>query len=194
MESLVIRTDYQYRSLPAKALEPLVKALLDELPEDDSSSVPAITVRSEGLSSSPVAKQSRKQNSYDPSVAYILEFCTVLALRDAQTVELLGKPISDALQAILREPGRHHSILVSRVAFYQFSVLKASYVGSSQVIFVFISCFAKLDTRNTTSYGLRCCCTLFLHFPRSYLRRPLNSSCKGSNHALANLVLFGVRS
>ncbi|KAK9770576.1 putative SEC7 domain-containing protein [Seiridium cardinale] len=113
--------------LPAKALQPLVEALLEELPEDDSSSVPAITVRPESLPSSPGAKQPRKQSTYDPSVAYILEFCTLLALRDEESVELLGKEISEALQAILRDASRHHSILVSRAAFYQFSILKASY-------------------------------------------------------------------
>lgn len=113
--------------LPAKNLETLIEALLDELPDDESSSVPAITVRPDTIPSSPGAKPTRKQSSYDPSVTYILEFCTNLALRDAETVELLGKQVSEALQAILREPSRHHAILVSRVAFYQFSILKASY-------------------------------------------------------------------
>lgn len=91
--------------------------------------MPAITVRPDGLPSSPGVKQSHNQTNYDPSVAYILEVCTVLALRDEETVELLGKEVSEALQAILRDASRHHSILVSRVAFYQFSVLKASYVS-----------------------------------------------------------------
>lgn len=114
-------------NLPAKNLQSLIEALLDEIPEDDSSSVPAITVRPDNIPSSPGPKPARKQSNYDPSVTYILEFCTILALRDAETVELLGKQVSEALQAVLREPSRHHSILVSRVAFYQFSILKASY-------------------------------------------------------------------
>lgn len=68
---------------------------------------------------------------YDPAVVYILEFCTVLALRDDETVELLGKPVAEALQMILRDSAQHHPILVSRAAFYQFSVLKASYVSGT---------------------------------------------------------------
>lgn len=62
-------------------------------------------------------------------MVYILEFCTVLALRDEKTVELLGKSVAEALQMILRDSAQHHPILVSRAAYYQFSVLKESYVS-----------------------------------------------------------------
>jgi golgi-specific brefeldin A-resistance guanine nucleotide exchange factor 1 len=104
---------------------------LEELPEDDNSAVPVITVKSESMPSSPgqSAKQAQRQATYDPAVVYILEFCASLALRDTESIELLGKQISDHLQAILRDASRHHHILVSRVAFYQFSILNASYVS-----------------------------------------------------------------
>ncbi|KAI1857702.1 hypothetical protein JX265_011117 [Neoarthrinium moseri] len=151
-------------NLPSQALEPLLEALLAELPEDDSSSVPVITVKSESLPSSPgSAKQARKQTTYDPAVVYILEFCTVLALRDAETVERLGKQVSDALQAILRDASRHHSILVSRVAFYQFSILKASYEHDfvrAPVLLHTISSFPKdmlAKTAQLVLQGLKLC-------------------------------------
>lgn len=118
--------------MSASALQPLVEALLNELPEDESSGVPVITVKQDGLPTSPTStpKQGSKQPVYDPSVVYILELCTVLALRNAETIEALGKKVADALQAILRHSSRFHTILVSRAAFYQFNILKASYVSA----------------------------------------------------------------
>lgn len=120
-----------HRNLPASALEALVEALLDELPDDDNPAVPAITVKTEGMPSSPPStpKVASKRPAYDPAIVYILEFSTVIALRNNETIDLLGKRVSEALQAVLRESGRYHSILVARAAFYQFSILKASYVS-----------------------------------------------------------------
>ncbi|KAL7629684.1 GDP/GTP exchange factor for ARF [Parahypoxylon ruwenzoriense] len=116
-------------SLPADSLSPLLEALLSELPDDESSSVPVITVKPESLPSSPSSgsKPESRKPTYDPAVVYILEFCTVLALRDGGTVESLGKSVAEALQMFLRDSAQHHPILISRAAFYQFSILKASY-------------------------------------------------------------------
>ncbi|KAI0889597.1 uncharacterized protein GGS22DRAFT_148681 [Annulohypoxylon maeteangense] len=115
-------------ALPANSLAPLVEALLNELPDDESSTVPVITVKQESLPSSPsTSKPASGRRTYDPAVVYILEFCSVLALRDDETVGLLGKAVAEALQMILRDSPQHHPILVSRAVFYQFSILKASY-------------------------------------------------------------------
>ncbi|KAK8119006.1 uncharacterized protein PG998_003632 [Apiospora kogelbergensis] len=116
-------------NMSASALQPLVEALLEALPEDENSGVPVITVKQDGLPMSPTStpKQATKQPVYDPAVVYVLELCTVLALRNAETIEALGKKVADALQAILRNSSRFHTILVSRAAFYQFNILKASY-------------------------------------------------------------------
>ena len=116
------------RSLPVASLDMLIRALLAELPDDEITDEPSITVKSDSVPSSPTAEPRPKKPAYDPKVVYILELCTVLALRDGETVEHLGKGVAEALQGILREPSRHHSALVSRAAFYQFNVLKASYV------------------------------------------------------------------
>lgn len=62
-------------------------------------------------------------------MVYILELSTVLALRDEETVELIGESVAKALQTILRNAARYHTSLVSRAAFYQFHILKASYVS-----------------------------------------------------------------
>ncbi|KAH9883841.1 Sec7-domain-containing protein [Xylariomycetidae sp. FL2044] len=141
--------------LPANSLPPLVEALLDELPDDESSSVPVITVKPESVPSSPVSgsKSASRKPSYDPAVVYILEFCTVLALRDSEHMSLLGKSVAEALQMILRESSRYHSILVSRAVYYQFNILRASYDHDfvrAPVLLHTISSFPK-DTLAKTS-------------------------------------------
>ncbi|KAK3323543.1 hypothetical protein B0T19DRAFT_207800 [Cercophora scortea] len=115
-------------SLPSHSLEALVDSLLDEIPED-SGSTAVITVKRENPPTSPANGQKQRQSGvvYEPAIVYLLEFCTALALRDQDTVELLGKRVVDAIQSILRDVPRHHPILVERATFYLFSLLQASY-------------------------------------------------------------------
>ncbi|KAI1466942.1 uncharacterized protein F4812DRAFT_433293 [Daldinia caldariorum] len=152
-------------ALPADSLAPLLEALLNELPDDESSAVPVITVNPESLPSSPTSgpKIPSKKPKYDPAIVYILELCTVLALRDEETVALLGKSVAEALQMILRDSPQHHPILVSRAAFYQFSVLKASYdhdLVRAPVLLHAISSFPKetlVKTSQLVLQGLKLC-------------------------------------
>jgi brefeldin A-resistance guanine nucleotide exchange factor 1 len=106
-----------------------VDTLLDQIPEDNGSTV--ITVKVENIPPSHANGQKARQSSavYDPALVYILEFCTVLALRDDSTVELLGKRVVEAIQTILRDVPRYHPILIERATFYLFSLLHASYVS-----------------------------------------------------------------
>ncbi|KAI0833949.1 hypothetical protein F5Y06DRAFT_280260 [Hypoxylon sp. FL0890] len=152
-------------ALPADSLAPLVEALLNELPDDESSAVPVITVKTDSLPSSPASasKSAAGKPTYDPAVVYILEFATVLALRDDETVGSLGKSVADALQMVLRDSPQHHPILVSRAAFYQFSVLKASYDHDfvrAPVLLHAISSFPKETLAKTSQLvlqGLKLC-------------------------------------
>lgn len=117
------------RNLPEEGLETLVDALLDQIPEDSSGVV--ITVKAENAPPSPPSNGAKPQNSaqYDPGLVYILEFCTVLALRDEKSTELLGKRVVEALQAVLRDTNNYHPIIVARATFYLFRLLKATYVS-----------------------------------------------------------------
>ncbi|KAI8632425.1 Sec7-domain-containing protein [Xylariaceae sp. FL1651] len=153
-------------SLPVSALPPLIEALLDQLPDDESSAVPVITVKPESMPSSPAStatKPAPKRPAYDPAVVYILEFCTVLALKDPSTIELLGKSVAEALQMILRDSSRYHSVLVSRAAYYQFNMLKASYDHDfvrAPVLLHTISSFPKeilAKTSQLVLQGLKLC-------------------------------------
>ncbi|KAK4126045.1 Sec7-domain-containing protein [Parathielavia appendiculata] len=113
--------------LPSHNLEVLVDTLLGHIPEDNGSSV--ITVKADNIPPSQTnGQQSRQSNAiYDPALVYILEFCTVLALRDDSTVERLGRRVVEAIQAILRDVPQYHPILIERATFYLFNLLQASY-------------------------------------------------------------------
>lgn len=120
------------RNLPSNKLKPLVEALLDELPEDASSSV-VITVKAENAPQSPSAGQGNWPNKavYDPATVYILEFCTTLALRDEETISAIGKPVVEAVQGPLRDVSRYHPVLIARATYYLFKLLQASYVRTT---------------------------------------------------------------
>jgi brefeldin A-resistance guanine nucleotide exchange factor 1 len=72
------------------------------------------------------ARASRSR--YDPGVVYLLELCTVLALRDTDTIAGLGKRVADALFDVLRTATERHHTLVSRAAYYLLQLLRAGYV------------------------------------------------------------------
>lgn len=118
------------RNMPVNSIRPLLHALISQLPDDPSSVV--ISVKSEveppssptnginGASSGPV---------YDPSMVYILELCTVLAIRDNDTIKAFGADVAEALQNVIRNSSSWHPLMVSRTIFYLLHLLHASYVS-----------------------------------------------------------------
>ncbi|KAK4165153.1 hypothetical protein QBC43DRAFT_34673 [Cladorrhinum sp. PSN259] len=113
-------------SLPSHSLEALVDGLLAQIPEDNGLTV--ITVKTENIPSPPNGQKARQNTAvYDPGLVYILEFCTILALRDETTVEVLGKRVVEAIQEILRDVPRYHPVLIERATYYLFNLLRASY-------------------------------------------------------------------
>ncbi|KAI1814674.1 Sec7-domain-containing protein [Poronia punctata] len=153
-------------SLPVSSLVPLLEALLAQLPDDESSTVPVISVKTESVPSSPSttgSKPSQRKPTYDPTVVYILEFCTVLALKNPETILELGKQVSEALQMFLRNASQYHSALISRAAYYQFNMLKGSYEHDfvrAPVLLHTISSFPKeilAKTSQLVLQGLKIC-------------------------------------
>ena len=118
-----------HSALPVDALKPLVQALISELPDDPSSIV--INVRSEEEHLAPTNGQKSGSNGpvYDPSLVYLLELCTVLTVRDNETVAALGGSVTEALQNVMRHASRYHHVIVSRSIFYLLHFLQASYVS-----------------------------------------------------------------
>lgn len=115
-------------TLSSHSLESLVDALLAQIPEDNGLTV--ITVKTENIPQPSNGQKARQTTAvYDPGLVYILEFCTILALRDENTIEALGKQVVEAMQEILRDVARYHPVLIERATYYLFNLLKASYVS-----------------------------------------------------------------
>ena len=113
------------------SLEALIDAMLDQIPDDSGSEI-VIKVKSESMPSPSTATASKGhgQPEYDPALVYILEFCTVLALRDRASVELVGERVVGTIQAVLRDVSHYHSTVIGRATFYLFNLLRASYVSA----------------------------------------------------------------
>lgn len=124
--------------MPVDSLKPLVKALLDQLPDDPSSIV--ISVKSE--TEPPLSPDPRKGTptgpAYDPSHVYLLEFCTVLAIRDSETIAALGADVAEALMNVMRNAPSFHSIMISRTIFYLLHLLHASFVSHIKLCFIYL--------------------------------------------------------
>ncbi|MCJ1394233.1 GDP/GTP exchange factor for ARF [Xylographa bjoerkii] len=115
-------------TLPPKPLAALTHALLDHLPEESSPAV--IVVKPEQGSPNPKVNgqsQSSTTPSYDPSIVYILELSTMLAIRDEESTATIGQDVAEALQNIVRNATNNHALIVSRAAFYLLSLLSASH-------------------------------------------------------------------
>jgi brefeldin A-resistance guanine nucleotide exchange factor 1 len=121
--------------MPVKSLVPLVSALLAELPDDPTSVV--ISVKSENEPQGPANGQKAASSGpvYDPAMVYLLELCTVLALRDVETVVGLGAAVAEALQNVMRNAASYHAILISRTMFYLLHLLHASYVSVGRIVY-----------------------------------------------------------
>ncbi|TGO79168.1 hypothetical protein BELL_0041g00120 [Botrytis elliptica] len=118
-------------NMPIDSLRPLIQALISQLPDDPSSVV--ISVKSEvepPLSPTNGVNGAPSGPVYDPSMVYILELCTVLAMRDNETINAFGAEVAEALQNVLRNSASWHPLMVSRTIFYLLHLLHASYEQS----------------------------------------------------------------
>lgn len=113
--------------LPVEALRSLLMSLLEHIPEDGSPRV--IVVKPEIPGASPRSNGPRQKGKgplYDPSLVFVLELATVLALRDEETVKELAKDVTDALSTVIRDATKHHYVVIARSVYYLLSLLKAS--------------------------------------------------------------------
>ena len=118
-----------HRNLPLDASAELVKTLLDQIPDDDQTSLITVNQAPLPAPSATAEPQAPRQPAYDPSVAYILEFCSSISMRDEESVQCMGKAVFDAAFAFLRDPLKWHPLTVSRATFHSLSILKRSYVS-----------------------------------------------------------------
>lgn len=122
--------DSNIRAMPADALKSLVQAVLEHLPKESSPVV--IVVKPDRPNPPPARANSHRSTSqgllYDPSMVYLLELATIIALRDNETITAVGEVVADALQNVVRDAANIHPLVVSRAVFYLLHLLNASQV------------------------------------------------------------------
>lgn len=120
--------------MPVESLHIFFKTLLAHIPEDPSPRV--IVVKSEAPAQVSAKTNGQKAKSigiaYDPSNVFVLEFATILAARDAETIEKLGEDVAESLQSVVRDASRMHPVTLSRTVYYLLSFLRASHVSCDE--------------------------------------------------------------
>ena len=119
------------RQIPAQSLQNLVIALLEQLPEKTSPVV--ITVKPERPTPNPARTNGYRTTSqgpvYDPAIVFVLELATVLAMRDTESIAIVGQSVADALYTVVRDAANIHPLLLSRAVYYLLHLLNASQVS-----------------------------------------------------------------
>jgi brefeldin A-resistance guanine nucleotide exchange factor 1 len=119
--------------LPLDSLSSLLMSLLEQIPEDGSPRVIVVKPELPSAISPRTNGNKAKLNRpvYDPSLVFVLELATVLALRDDETVQELAKEVADALSTVIKDAAKLHPVLIARCVYYLLSLLKASNVCAS---------------------------------------------------------------
>ena len=121
--------------MPTESLQDLVSALLKQLPEKSSPVV--ITVKPERPSPPTPSTNGHRRISqgsiYDPAIVFVLELATILAMRDADSIEAVGQAVADALYTVIRDATSIHPLVLSRAVYYLLNLLNASQVRTIHV-------------------------------------------------------------
>ncbi|KAL5113966.1 GDP/GTP exchange factor for ARF [Pleosporales sp. CAS-2024a] len=152
--------------LPVEALRSLLTSLLEHIPEDGEPRVIVVKPEMPGAANTRpnVPRKAGKGPLYDPSLVFVLELATVLALRDDETVKELAKDVTDALASVIRDTSKHHVVVVARSVYYLLSLLKASneydFIRAPVLLHTFSSFNESLlnECSQTILKGLSDCC------------------------------------
>jgi len=159
--------------LPVESLRSLLMSLLEHLPEDGSPRVMVVKPEISGASPrTPGPRQKGKGPLYDPSLVFVLELATVLALRDNETVKELAKDVTDALVSVIRDAPKHHYVVIARSVYYLLSLLKASNVSDRRFC---LYRFANMCRITTSSEHPSSCTPSQASMIRSYTSAPSQS-------------------
>jgi golgi-specific brefeldin A-resistance guanine nucleotide exchange factor 1 len=103
-----------------------VHALLEGIP---SETTPVVAVIKQEPGSPLPAKLREQQNpsNYNPSMIYILELSSMIAIKNTDHGGAVSKDVVEALQDVIRSSNGMHPLVVSRAAFYLLHVLNANY-------------------------------------------------------------------
>ena len=122
------------RAIPPEVRKSLVQALLKHLPEPSSPVV--LVARPDQPRPIPIRTNGHRETSssqaYDPSVAFVLELSTILAIPDKPSIALMGEAVADALQNIVRDASNVHPLVLSRAVYYLLFLMNSSHVLQDQ--------------------------------------------------------------
>lgn len=140
--------------LPIEPLRSLLTSLLEQIPEDGS---PRVIVVKPDLPSAASprpngSKAKMNRPAYDPSLVFVLELATVLALRDEETVRELGKDVIDALGTVVRDASKLHPVVIARSVYYLLRLLKASNVSQLNHAPMLITDLGRILTSSARQY------------------------------------------
>lgn len=119
-----------------ESLRSVIDTLLSQIPEDSSPSV--IVVKPDLPPTSPRTSGTRRKANapvYDPTLVFVLELATLLALKDEESVREIGKDVASALQSVIRNASNVHYVAISRVVYCLLSLLKESDVSGAAQVF-----------------------------------------------------------
>jgi golgi-specific brefeldin A-resistance guanine nucleotide exchange factor 1 len=142
-------------SLPTESVQLVVTALLSQLPEEPS---PIVVVKAERPTSTPshpdVTRSSRSNAAYNPSTVFLLEFATILTLRDKDTVDAAGESLTASLQTAIRDASNLHPLTTSRMVHYLLDLLRLAFVSHPAHHHY---CMTNSDRNTISCVRLSCC-------------------------------------
>lgn len=120
-------------ALPTAQIKTLVAALLSQV-ED---STPVVTVKPERPIPVTVRVNGHRMPKagpeYDPGTVFLLEYATLLTLRDEGTIAAAGEGLTGTLQNYVRDAANLHPLAASRIVHYLLELLRHSYVSVTSV-------------------------------------------------------------
>lgn len=130
------------RTLHRDASRSLVSALLEgitiDAPEnaaDLSNSPTPPTLKSRDIST-PINSSESQEKPYDPSMLFLLEVATSLAIRNEESMRDLSAEVSEYCNEILRQRKHLHRILVERTLIYLMAIHKRGH----ETVIIHITC------------------------------------------------------
>ncbi|KAL9584355.1 MAG: hypothetical protein Q9212_002170 [Teloschistes hypoglaucus] len=147
--------------MPLRGIKDLTLALLEQLPQESSPVV--IVVKPERPATAPKTNGQRQGNrgpAYDPSLLFVLELLTVLAIRDNASFAEVGELVADALQNVIRNAANTHFMVLSRAVFYLLLLLEKSAAQEQSfvrapVVLHMISSFSQPKLEKSASFVLK---------------------------------------
>ena len=117
--------------LPTEVTKVVVSALLSQLPEQSSPLLVAKADRPAPATTRAENRQALRTGgiAYNPSTVFLLEFATILTVRDQDAVAAAGESLTASLQTVVRNGSNLHPLTSLRVVHYLLVLLQHAFVS-----------------------------------------------------------------